>query len=94
MKSGQNFPTVKILPKAEHSVKKFHPWIFSGGLNKVSKEIKAGSFVRIADSHGNILGTGIYTPGDLSAVKIISFEKNFSLSVIHEILMISFEKRI
>ncbi len=92
--SRQNFPIVKILPKAEHSVKNSHPWIFSGGLNKVPKEIKAGSFVRISDNKGNILGTGIYTPGDLSAVKIISFEKEFSISEIHELLIRSFEKRI
>ncbi len=64
----------KITLKAgkEQSIKRFHPWIFSGAIHKVEGQAHNGDIVDVLDSKGNYLGTGHASEGSI-AVRIFSF---------------------
>jgi 23S rRNA (cytosine1962-C5)-methyltransferase len=34
----------------DHSIKRFHPWIFSGGIQSTSEDLKDGEWVEVQDS--------------------------------------------
>lgn len=58
----------------EHSVRRFHPWIFSGAIEKISSQITDGTWVKVNDNQGNVLGYGHYQHGSI-AVRMLSFKK-------------------
>lgn len=63
-----------ILRKGKtESIRRFHPWIFSGALAQVSPDIQEGDIVRVLDAEGTYLCTGHFQGGSI-AVRILSFE--------------------
>ena len=64
----------KIILKAgkEQSVKRFHPWIFSGAIDTVQEGTEEGECVRVYSSGRECLGIGHYQPGSI-AVRMLSF---------------------
>ncbi|HLN52434.1 MAG TPA: class I SAM-dependent rRNA methyltransferase [Lentimicrobium sp.] len=56
----------------DESVKRFHPWIFSGAIDHVSGQIEDGDEVDVFDSKHNYLGTGHAALGSI-AVKLFWF---------------------
>lgn len=64
----------KIVLKSgkEQSVKRLHPWIFSGAIKKIYGEPSEGDIVRVFDNKDNFLAVGHYQPGSI-AVRILSF---------------------
>ena len=67
---------VKIILKSgkDQSVKRFHPWIFSGAIKKIYGNPVEGDIVDVFDNKDAFLATGHYQPGSI-AVRILSFEK-------------------
>jgi len=67
--------TLKIIlkPGKEQSIKRFHPWIFSGAICKIPEKVKEGDLVEVLDSFGSFLALGHWQIGTI-AVRIISFE--------------------
>lgn len=64
-----------ILEKGkENSLKRFHPWVFSGAISKNSDKVKEGEAVEIFSASGEYLATGYTSLGSI-AVRIISFKK-------------------
>ena len=62
--------------KAE-SIKRFHPWIFSGaiqGTQPRNQHIEEGEIVRIVDHEGVFIALGHYQIGSI-AVRILSFDE-------------------
>jgi 23S rRNA (cytosine1962-C5)-methyltransferase len=59
----------------DHSLKRFHPWVFSGAIKSIEGKISEGQIVEIYSSKGQYLATGHYSPGASIAVRIISFEQ-------------------
>ena len=57
--------------KAE-SLKRFHPWIFSGAILKADAEPAEGETVRVTDHEGHFLAVGHYERGSI-AVRVLSF---------------------
>lgn len=55
------------------SLKRFHPWVFSGAVAKMDNKIEEGDLVRVFDSDGNFMAVGHYQIGSI-AVRILSFE--------------------
>ncbi|MEW6269899.1 MAG: class I SAM-dependent rRNA methyltransferase, partial [Thermodesulfobacteriota bacterium] len=49
-----------------------HPWIFSGAIADVTGEARAGSFVRVLASSGQVLGVGTYNPRGSIAVRLVA----------------------
>ena len=62
-----------ILKKGkEGSIKRFHPWIFSGAIESLEGDPQDGDWVYVMDSWGHILGVGHYQKGTIT-VRVISF---------------------
>jgi 23S rRNA (cytosine1962-C5)-methyltransferase len=58
----------------EISLKRMHPWVFSGAIKGVSGELNEGDLVDVYSNHGEYLGVGHFQPGTIS-VRMISFKK-------------------
>jgi 23S rRNA (cytosine1962-C5)-methyltransferase len=58
----------------EHSIQRFHPWIFSGAIAKLDGGVIDGGWVSVLDATGKILGHGHYQNGSI-AVRILSFDQ-------------------
>ncbi|HEY8514371.1 MAG TPA: class I SAM-dependent rRNA methyltransferase [Candidatus Binatia bacterium] len=63
---------VKLKPGKEGPARAGHPWIFSGAIADVSGEARAGSFVRVLASSGQVLGVGTYNPRGSIAVRLLA----------------------
>ena len=57
----------------EESLKRFHPWVFSGALNKIDEGINEGDTVRVFSNTGDFLAVGHFQIGSI-AVRVLSFE--------------------
>ncbi|MDR0560131.1 MAG: class I SAM-dependent rRNA methyltransferase [Prevotellaceae bacterium] len=58
----------------EDSIKRYHPWIFSGAIKYIdAANTEEGGVVEIYSSHGEFLGRGHYQTGSIS-VRILTFE--------------------
>ncbi|MDR0371135.1 MAG: class I SAM-dependent rRNA methyltransferase [Prevotellaceae bacterium] len=66
---------IKIILKArkEESVKRFHPWIFSGAIQSIEGNPEEGELVALYSEDKQFLGIGHYQIGSI-AVRIVSFE--------------------
>lgn len=64
-----------ILKKGkEISIQRFHPWIFSGAIQKMEGTIIDGCWVEVTDFRNYTLGFGHYQHGSI-AVRMVSFSK-------------------
>jgi 23S rRNA (cytosine1962-C5)-methyltransferase len=64
-----------LKPKKEESLQRFHPWVFSGAIQKMEGNPTEGDLVEILDNQRNFLAIGHYQIGSI-AVRVISFERN------------------
>lgn len=64
--------TITLKPHKDESVRRFHPWIFSGAIAKIDGQVVEGDLVRIVDCNGRFLAIGHYQIGSI-AVRILSF---------------------
>ena len=69
------YPILTLKSGKEDNLYFKHPWIFSGALSGIPKDIEHGSLVHIADTKGNILGTGTFSGTSMFAVRIFDFSK-------------------
>jgi 23S rRNA (cytosine1962-C5)-methyltransferase len=56
----------------DHSLKRFHPWVFSGAIKKITGEVKEGDIVEVYSSQHELLGMGHFQIGSI-AVRMFSF---------------------
>ncbi len=64
-----------ILKKGKgESLKRFHPWVFSGAVNKIVGEPAEGDVVDVYSHEGDFMGCGHYQIGSIT-VRILSFVK-------------------
>jgi 23S rRNA (cytosine1962-C5)-methyltransferase len=73
LKTKYKMIVVQLKPKKEESLLRFHPWVFSGAIQKIEGQPTEGELVRVLDSKRNFLGIGHYQIGSI-AVRIVSFE--------------------
>ncbi len=66
----------KIILKSgkEQSIRRYHPWIFSGAIKKITGSPEEGDIVDVFDNKDGFLAVGHYQPGSI-AVRILSFEQ-------------------
>lgn len=57
----------------EESLKRFHPWVFSGAIAKMDDGIEEGDTVGVITSEGEHIATGHYQIGSI-AVRVLTFE--------------------
>ena len=68
------FAKIFLKPGKEQSLLRFHPWVFSGAVDKINRDIEEGEVVEVYDFKKNFLGVGYYQIGSI-AVRIIAFKK-------------------
>ena len=56
----------------EESLKRFHPWIFSGAIQRTEGDIEGGEVVRVITAGGDFIAVGHYQIGSI-AVRVLSF---------------------
>lgn len=64
--------TIILKPGKEESLLRRHPWVFSGAVAKLPKDLEEGDLVEVRASDGSLLGTGHYQIGSI-AVRILEF---------------------
>lgn len=64
--------TIQLLKGKTDSIKRFHPWIFSGAISRMSTDIKEGDLVQVVDAEGKFLAIGHFQHGSI-AIRILSF---------------------
>ena len=57
----------------DESLKRFHPWIFSGAIHHSSDEIEEGETVKVFTSENEYIATGHYQIGSIM-VRVLSFD--------------------
>ena len=65
---------ILLRPKRDFSVRKHHPWIFSGAVSAADEGIAVGETVEVADADGELLGYGSYSPASQIRVRMLSFD--------------------
>ena len=67
------YKSVYLKKCKEDSLKRFHPWIFSGAIAKMDEDIAEGDFVRVFTSYDEFIAVGMYQIGSI-AVRVLSFD--------------------
>ncbi len=68
-----NTATLTLKPGREKALKRRHPWIFSGAVQKVEGKPQLGSTVVVEDSKGSALASAAWSPHSQIRARIWSF---------------------
>ena len=70
-------PLAKVILKKgkEESMERFHPWLFSGAIERIEGAVEEGDLVSVQKSDGKIIGYGHCAIGSI-AVRVFSFGEN------------------
>ena len=66
------YKSVYLKRGKEDSLKRFHPWIFSGAINSMDENIEDGDIVRVFTNDNAFIATGFFQIGSI-AVRVLSF---------------------
>lgn len=78
----------------EESMKRFHPWVFSGAINKMEEGIEEGDIVDVISHGGELIGRGHYQIGSI-AVRILTFaDEPIDQQFWHQRLAVALQMRI
>ncbi len=67
------FIKIQLKPGKEDSLKRFHPWIFSGAIARFEAQPEEGDVVEVIDSNNKFIALGHYQIGSI-AVRVLTFE--------------------
>lgn len=67
------YKKIILKPKKEESLKRFHPWVFSGAVQQKEEPIEEGEIVSVYTHNGDFIAIGHYQIGSIE-VRILSFE--------------------
>lgn len=68
----QSTASVTLKPGKDQSLRRLHPWVFSGAIGRMQGEVVEGQVVAVYAHNGELLGHGHYAPGSI-AVRMLSF---------------------
>ena len=80
----QQYNTITLKRGKEESLLRFHPWVFSGAIANLPKEIEEGDTVRVEASDGKLLGVGHYEIGSIAVRMLASDETEINESFYRE----------
>jgi 23S rRNA (cytosine1962-C5)-methyltransferase len=69
-----NEPTLVLRTGRDKSVRRLHPWIFSGAIADVRGNPQPGDTVRVVDAQGETIGRGAYSPDSQLRVRMWTFD--------------------
>ena len=66
------YKSVYLKRGKEESLLRFHPWVFSGAIQRMDEGIGEGDLVRVLAENGGFIAVGHYQIGSI-AVRVLSF---------------------
>ena len=63
---------VRLRKGKEESLKRFHPWVFSGAIAQIDEGVAEGEVVRVVTNSGDFIAVGHYQEGSI-AVRVLTF---------------------
>ena len=66
------YPKIILKKGKEESLKRFHPWVFSGAIQHLPQPLEPGPTVAVSHSAGKLAAVGHYQVGSI-AVRVLSF---------------------
>ncbi len=67
-----NYKKIILKRGKEESLKRFHPWVFSGAIDRMDETIEEGDLVAIYSNSGTFIGVGHFQIGSI-AVRVLDF---------------------
>ena len=67
-----NYKNVFLKRGKDESLKRFHPWVFSGAIERIDDGMTEGETVRVCTSDGDFIAVGHYQIGSI-AIRVLSF---------------------
>ncbi|MDE6083395.1 MAG: class I SAM-dependent rRNA methyltransferase [Muribaculaceae bacterium] len=67
--------TIRLKPGKDESLRRWHPWVFSGAVAMLPDGLEEGDRVIVSDSKGEVIGVGHYQIGSI-AVRMLEFGKD------------------
>jgi len=74
-------PTVWLKPGREKSLRRRHPWVFSGAIERVDGRAQPGATVDIVGSSGDFFARGAYSPSSQIRARVWTFEASEAIDV-------------
>lgn len=74
MLTNMEYKKIVLKPKKEDSLRRFHPWIFSGAVAQKDSDLTEGEVVNVYTASGDFIAVGHYQVGSIE-VRVLSFEK-------------------
>lgn len=68
------YKKIKLKPKKEESLRRFHPWIFSGAVQQKDDSLTEGEVVSVYTSNDEFIAVGHYQIGSIE-VRVLSFDE-------------------
>ena len=67
--------TIRVIlkPDKDKPIRGFHPWIFSGAIDRLDDDYKTGDLVKVYANDESFLGVGYLNPRSQIAVRMLSF---------------------
>ena len=69
-----NYRKIFLKPGKEESLKRFHPWVFSGAIQRIEGEPEEGEIVAVYTTKGDFIALGHFQIGSI-AVRVLSFQE-------------------
>ena len=66
------YKTIQLKRGKEESLLRFHPWVFSGAVQRADKDVQDGDLVRVLTANGDFIAVGHYQLGSIM-VRVLSF---------------------
>ena len=66
------YKTIRLKRGKDESLKRFHPWVFSGAIATIDEGVSEGDVVRVLTNSGDFIAVGHYQEGSI-AVRVLSF---------------------
>jgi 23S rRNA (cytosine1962-C5)-methyltransferase len=67
-----DMPVVRLKHGEDKRLRSGHLWVFSNEIDSVEGTVEAGDAVRVLDSRGRLIGTGLANPHSLIAARLVS----------------------
>ncbi len=68
------YPAIQLKKGKEANVGFRHPWVFSGAVETMPKDLENGSLVSVTDRVGKVIGVGTYSGRSSIAIRVFDFK--------------------
>ncbi len=72
MQMQENIYNIYLKKGKEESLLRYHPWVFSGAIQRMDDGIREGDIVRVYNAQGDFMALGHYQIGSIT-VRVLSF---------------------